>query len=281
MKKANRKLIPAVAMLLVSAIMLSTASFAWFSMNDTVKATGMTVKAVSNDAFLQIANKTQTFSDPGITVSAANSSKLDLLPVHPANSTYNSGDYVSKTHKLTGSETFSTIKWITASATAANEADAKAGTYALIKDNTATDSGATEGKLAEAKDSYYSLYNEFFVRLKFNNAELAKPLYVKSAKLTAAAGDSISESVRVAFVGANGYSIWKFDQDGKGTQEVGAAKGKILDKVPQMTTSSGTEESKIQTYIYYDGEDPTCSTDLAAVGKSYAVEFELTINEPA
>ncbi len=45
MKKTTRKLLPALAMLLVSAVMMSTASFAWFSMNTTVTATGMSVSA--------------------------------------------------------------------------------------------------------------------------------------------------------------------------------------------------------------------------------------------
>ena len=39
--KNTRKLIPAVVMLLVSAVLMSTASFAWFSMNKQVTATGM------------------------------------------------------------------------------------------------------------------------------------------------------------------------------------------------------------------------------------------------
>lgn len=43
--KKMRKLIPAFAMLLVSAIMMSTASFAWFTMNDEVTATGMNIQA--------------------------------------------------------------------------------------------------------------------------------------------------------------------------------------------------------------------------------------------
>lgn len=43
--KLSRKLVPAIAMLLVSAVMLSTASFAWFSMNTTVNATGLNVQA--------------------------------------------------------------------------------------------------------------------------------------------------------------------------------------------------------------------------------------------
>ncbi|MBP5428351.1 MAG: hypothetical protein J6Z04_03590 [Clostridia bacterium] len=45
-----KKLIPALALLLVSAVMLATSSFAWFSMNTTVTVTGMSVttKASSN-----------------------------------------------------------------------------------------------------------------------------------------------------------------------------------------------------------------------------------------
>ena len=41
MKKSTRKLIPAFAMLLISAVMLSTASYAWFATNNTVRASGM------------------------------------------------------------------------------------------------------------------------------------------------------------------------------------------------------------------------------------------------
>lgn len=48
--KATRKLIPAIAMLLVAAAVMSTASYAWFTMSKQVTATGMnvTVTAPSN-----------------------------------------------------------------------------------------------------------------------------------------------------------------------------------------------------------------------------------------
>jgi hypothetical protein len=39
-----KKIIPALALLLVSAVMLATSSFAWFSMNTTVSVTGMEVR---------------------------------------------------------------------------------------------------------------------------------------------------------------------------------------------------------------------------------------------
>ena len=45
-KKSNarRKLIPAIGMLTVSAMMLSSATYAWFTMNKEVQVTGMEVK---------------------------------------------------------------------------------------------------------------------------------------------------------------------------------------------------------------------------------------------
>ncbi len=43
--KKTRKLLPAIAMLLMSAVMMTTASFAWFSINKTVDVTGMNVTA--------------------------------------------------------------------------------------------------------------------------------------------------------------------------------------------------------------------------------------------
>ena len=45
--KNARKLLPAIAMLLISAVMMSTASFAWFSVNTTATASGMSVTVAS------------------------------------------------------------------------------------------------------------------------------------------------------------------------------------------------------------------------------------------
>ena len=49
-----KKLIPALCMLLVAASILGTSTYAWFSMNDTVEANGMSVNAVSEAIFLEI-----------------------------------------------------------------------------------------------------------------------------------------------------------------------------------------------------------------------------------
>ena len=50
--KKMRKLIPAFSMLLVAAIMLSTATFAWFTMNESVTASGMEIQAKASGNLL-------------------------------------------------------------------------------------------------------------------------------------------------------------------------------------------------------------------------------------
>lgn len=54
--KKFKKLVPAFCMLLLSAVMLASGTFAWFSVNDRVSATGMQVEAKANTQFLVIAN---------------------------------------------------------------------------------------------------------------------------------------------------------------------------------------------------------------------------------
>ena len=52
--KATRKLIPAFAMLLIAAVMMSTATFAWFSTNSQVTADGFHITAKADSAFIVI-----------------------------------------------------------------------------------------------------------------------------------------------------------------------------------------------------------------------------------
>lgn len=46
-QSAKKKLIPAIGMLAVSAVMLSTATYAWFTMNKEVEVTGLTMQATT------------------------------------------------------------------------------------------------------------------------------------------------------------------------------------------------------------------------------------------
>ncbi|MBO7473005.1 MAG: hypothetical protein J6U00_03220, partial [Ruminococcus sp.] len=64
-KKGNtaKKLIPAAMMLAVSASMLATSTYAWFSMNKTVTVSSMSISAKSADPIIEIsANGTNYFN---------------------------------------------------------------------------------------------------------------------------------------------------------------------------------------------------------------------------
>ncbi len=65
--KKFRKLIPALCMLLVSALFVGTSTYAWFSMNKEVTATNMQVKAKSNATYLLI-NNSGTAADGAATL---------------------------------------------------------------------------------------------------------------------------------------------------------------------------------------------------------------------
>ncbi len=66
--KKFKKLIPALCMLLISAVLMGTSTYAWFSMNTSVKAEGMQVTAKSNSTYLLITDtKDATGANPGAT----------------------------------------------------------------------------------------------------------------------------------------------------------------------------------------------------------------------
>lgn len=94
MNKNARKLIPAVAMLLVSATMLSTASFAWFSMNTRVSATGMQVNVNAPGSILiSTQSSTANTSDWGssIELDGGDAATPDAITLGHVSST-NGGD---------------------------------------------------------------------------------------------------------------------------------------------------------------------------------------------
>lgn len=81
MKKTNlktkKRLASAVAMLLISSMMLGTATYAWFSMNTTVTATGMNVKARAEEGLVIAPAVSGTYDR------TATSVKTDVAELYP------------------------------------------------------------------------------------------------------------------------------------------------------------------------------------------------------
>ena len=79
--KKFRKLVPALCMLLVSAVLMGTSTYAWFSMNRTVTAEGMTITAQADNVWLVI-NSGNTFNAENQETSA--STKATVNKLYPA-----------------------------------------------------------------------------------------------------------------------------------------------------------------------------------------------------
>ena len=76
-----KKLIPALCMLLVAAVLMGTSTFAWFSMNDQVTATGMQVVVKSDNTYLLIGTGDNDTADE---IQAANPNTTVALTVSDA-----------------------------------------------------------------------------------------------------------------------------------------------------------------------------------------------------
>ncbi|MBP5193396.1 MAG: hypothetical protein J6126_01555 [Clostridia bacterium] len=84
MKKALRKLLPTIIMVLIAASMVGTSTFAWFSMNSTVTVTGMSVTTKVDDN-LSIAATNDTVNDAQYKSSLGQTREGKLRPVSTIN----------------------------------------------------------------------------------------------------------------------------------------------------------------------------------------------------
>ena len=89
--KKMRRMIPALCMLLVSAIMLSTASYAWFTMNEQVTATGMQVQAKATGS-LVISDSELKYNVTNTEVDFSEDAIKQLSPIHLAVTKDNAGN---------------------------------------------------------------------------------------------------------------------------------------------------------------------------------------------
>ena len=96
--KKFRKLIPALCMLLVSALFVGTSTYAWFSMNTQVTATNMQVTAKSNATYLLIDTADNgTNKDTSATTKETNAAAATVYPcAYTATEIANDADNTNK-----------------------------------------------------------------------------------------------------------------------------------------------------------------------------------------
>ena len=273
-----KKLIPAICLLLVSAVMLGTSTFAWFSMNATVAVTGMSVKA----------SVSENISIASTTVSAT---------AKEADSAFQYGYVLTHTEQLL--EPVSSVDganfFYTSTKNVKADGDAMTDTYVAYNHASTTDFDTNYGTTG-AKG-----YVEYAVQLKADNSsDSARYVNLTDINLTYGGTAAAQKAFRVAiFVddmgtdGATaasatqsttnlksilGISGFAYQTSGKAVSSISA-----LDTVnAKLNTAAliGTVDAhtshyyKVVVRLWIEGEDTTCTNaTFAALTDKWAFDL--------
>lgn len=280
-----KKLIPAFALLLISAIVLSTSSYAWFTMNSTVSASGMQVKASAGTGLVI------SLWDNDAKSGAGSDAKGWTIPAASVNASEWNTERAVDTIEPTS--TINAIDWYTAVAEKESESDAKGDVY--------TASTAFTNKYASTL--YY--YDKLEVKTNDGNSISDKSLVITSIEVNdgtdashAAKSGDLNKALRVALVvTCNSTTTTYFfapsytdypDVNGvkkaSGTgyeavkmSTVDAIKNNLYAGTDQITLSENTiyGSTTVEMYVYYDGEDENCFTNNTLAGLD---ELSVSIN---
>ena len=239
--KMTRKIIPAIVMLLVSAIMLSTASFAWFASNSQVTATDMTVTAKSTAKFLTISGTVNgTYSNTAEADVKTTPGGVDLI-----HAKIDAGD---KT----------TVTWWTGTSNDSGSANA----------------GQTLNSASVSEN--YALINDFYV--KMSSGSTAPLVNLKVKEITVTGSSSLSNALRVLVVGPDGAQLYT-NRGAVSGKMVLADNSNSADKLLATVPMNSVDGARIDVYAYYDGEDEDSYTDKATSLGDLNVSISFIANE--
>jgi hypothetical protein len=260
--KISKKLISAIVMLTLSFVMLVTSSFAWFSMNTNVKATGMSVSAKADQLFLQIVKGDDDFDSAKPQVEAViNSSKAEMIPVTPAKSaTGKTLDPLTESDNVLAANT---IDWFFSTSDSPDAYKA------------AVDFADVSDQLTVSGQKYWSI-NEFKIRLNpaAGLTEATKPLTC-SVNITTATEDAIAKSICVLVVCGNNAMLFKQGDTLNSWTKIG--KKLTTDAFKNPPDDADDEGVSVTAYIFFDGENANCKTNNVKTS-SYSVDIFFSVS---
>ena len=223
-----KKLIPALCMLLVAAALLGTSTYAWFSMNETVTATGMSVTASAPTSLL-ISNTSAT-SGFGSTVALKNDvtdAATEFVPV-----AY-SGKCASW-YKLTD-----------AAMATVNEAGKMVGVTAVADGE--ADTNFTNTKIGEAavyeSAATYVYHDKIWLKVEGEN--VSKSVKVKAEYATGTTTEAIKGAMHIVFV-VDGEIAATIDMSNATTPAAIA------------TLTANADGKLVDVYYFLSGNDDDC-----------------------
>ena len=274
--KNMRKLIPAIAMLLVSAVMMSTASFAWFSVATRASVDGIEVKATASGG-IAIGAWTSINDAPADT---AFKSSINFKN----NDVYKNGGADALKPVSHGTDK----KWYTA-------VGALVDSYApTVEENKDTYTALTDTQLNSGLNSFmsgYAYYTKLDVKALVDGT---LDLYIKNISVTIPADGAgvagsatttaaLNKALRIAVNVGNDWFYYVPARTGDDlaiTFRQVASATTTANYTPATATTAvvnnlTTTPTTINFYIYFDGEDPACMTSYAVDLRTSTIAFEL------
>lgn len=299
-----KKLIPAFVMLLISAMLLGTSTFAWFSMNRTVQATNMRVEAIADQGLLinEVATATDANWDD-----TATTNQTEAIHLH-ATSTANTAVWYVAHSKLSSSSASASSGTASTNLTSAGYSTLGSGTFATATETIAAVAGTNAQHDityvdADASGSYSNgegYYVKFTYYLKssaealtLSTAAGSQTLNISGVTVT---GNSVSvdldKALRVAVVVNNKAYIFAPLSGATTTYYVNASATAttVLDHTASQPTALASlpavtaNGTPVYVYLYFEGEDTNLKTDnvISTLDQlTVNVEFELVSNENA
>lgn len=243
--KKFKTLIPAFCAMLISAVMLGTSTYAWFSVNTKVTATDMQVTAQANTQYFVI-SQTQDFSRNVVTVAAQKESGgiEGAAKVYPA-------AYTTSTINSTNGDGTSTAEntWYTANTSVYNTAE---NTY--ISNIKTLTKGSNPDKSVYEKNTDYFVAYTFYVGLAANSGDYSGALKIKA---TNQSGED-DKGARVAAVKIDQYtkseSSWNADTLTETLLVAGSDEAKTSSTGNFALSAGATPKCvKVTVYVYIDG----------------------------
>ena len=306
-KSAKRKLIPAIAMLTCSAVMLSTATYAWFTMNKEVKVTGMEVKAHAEEGLLINEVKTADDANWDEEAKAGDSEYLALRPASSADlATWwhanslkfdNEAGYgtngvdAEKTAKIGSSDYYSDIK---PASVKTNTRTATAGSVAerAVYFNDAS-FGATADEL-DAGEGYYVMYKYYIKSSSPDGMSVDKDKFMVTANAVIKDGETATDLDKALRVGVKigddklifaptggqtSYHVTK-NTAGSSYDDVTAYNAETaIGSTGTLSIPKVTEAGmEVDVYVWFEGEDKDCmSKNLNETLNDYKIDLKFRI----
>ena len=295
-KKTNKKIASALAMLMLSAAMLGTSTYAWFTMNKTVTVNNMQVKAVAEDGLLinEVSTANDVNWDSEATAAQTGSTLSALYPASTADGTdwYHAASKKSNSAAAASQgaasadlvESYEQLTSLTA-ITAMTEATATGGSQAAFE---------TMGKVNTDPAGYYVHYTYYLKGASgsalplASTANAAYDVWIKSvsATTTDTGSANLNKALRVGiklnsnfyiFNPLGGTSSYYVDAGNTPTTTIPGNTATVTDLA--SLPAVGSPGTPVHVYIWYEGEDVNCKSDNALATTldkiSVQIDFEL------